>query len=555
MSCPAGQCGVGGWGGPLPGDPSNDSVLSATPTFGGIEVSWNLPTTNPHAVAYVIVWRALANNFAAAIKRAEVSATAYFDRIDDSFQYWYWIQVVSRNGTVGELIGPASAVAKPTLQATIEMLTDQIDQGLLAQSLKLKLDEISLLNSNLLQEILDRENGETSLAEAIADAQAGIAEAHTFILDEVASRTAANEAIIQQINGVAAAAGDDIAAVTQTLTAQIDSTNNTVNAMYTAQVNVNGLIGGFGLANNGTSVEAGFDVDKFWVGRTTNKVKPFIITGGIVHIAQAAIPVLTADKINGRDLVILSGAFTSLAWPAAGQTGFYLGGDGFRMGNANDGKYFQVLPNGDWTAPGIRVTNGSLIISGGSMSGIEISATDIRSSGWTGAGGNGFLIHSNGNVWINNLYARGDIEADSLKANTVMVQTAHIAGQAVSIPVGAFSPGLETESGVTMSVALTSSGAPVRVDGGCTVRYGGGGTASGSMTWEVQRVKGGVTTALMSGSLKYDGNSLTAQDGVFSFPPISDTPGSGAVTYRLFCSLSGSISLYNRGIFALELKK
>lgn len=631
MTCTAGTCGVGGWGGPLPGDPSNDSVLSATPVFGGIEVSWNLPTTNAHAVAFVKLWRSLTGDFAAATLRADATGTVFFDRIDTPTRYYYWIQVVSRNGTIGELIGPASAIAKPTITAMIEQLTGEIDAGLLAQTLKTKLDEIELLRNDLQSEVFDRETGLTSLAQAIADAQAGIAEAHTFILDETSNRTSQNSAIVEQLTGVAATLDSEIAAVQTLLQANIDSVSGdvsalqttqvavqgqlntiagtqttqqasintingtistmqstqtgfqtslngyagvqttlstnlntltgTVNAMYTAKVDVNGLIGGFGLSNNGTTVEAGFDVDKFWVGRTTNKVKPFIISGGIVYISQAAIPVLSANKIDGRDLEVMSGAYSSWAWPSNGAGGgFYLGPSGLLLGNRNEGQWVRITSSGNIDMPGFQVIDGVALFTGtgnlndGSVGGIQVNGTDIRSTNWSGAGGNGFIAQSNGNFWINNLYARGDIEAQSLKANTVMVQTAHIAGQAVTIPVGAFSAGIDTDDGVTQSVTLTSTGAPIRIDSGCSVTYGGSPSANGTLIWELRRVKAGVTTTLMSGSLSYEGNSLSTSTKPFSTPPYRDVPGTGSVTYQLWVNQAAT-SLYNRGMFAIELKR
>lgn len=301
-------CGVGGWGGPVPGDPSNNSVLQATPAFGGIDVTWNLPTTNPHAVAYTLVYRGLVNDFNAAILLKEVAGTFYFDRLEAAVQYFYWIKIVSRNGTIGNLIGPSSAVAKPTIEGMIELLTGEIDNGLLATSLKNQLDQISILNTNLLNEVTNRETGEVTLAQAMAGVSAGVAQANTFILAEIATRTTENSALAESIDGVVVTLGGDIAAVTTTMTATVAVANaastaaataagaaaavtTTVNALYTAKVTVNGLVGGFGLANNGTEVEAGFDVDKFWVGRTSaDKRKPFIIVDGVTYIDIAVIP-------------------------------------------------------------------------------------------------------------------------------------------------------------------------------------------------------------------------------------------------------------------------
>ena len=58
----------------------------------------------------------------------------------------------------------------------------------------------------------------------------------------------------------------------------------------------------------------------------------------------------------------------------------------------------------------------------------------LWSMDWNYAGGSGWFLNRNGNFYCNNIYARGDIEASSLKANTAMVQTLNIAGNAVIVP-------------------------------------------------------------------------------------------------------------------------
>ena len=50
------------------------------------------------------------------------------------------------------------------------------------------------------------------------------------------------------------------------------------------------MIGGFGIHNDGAEVDAGFDVDRFWIGRTdSDKRKPFIIDGDVVYMNTAMI--------------------------------------------------------------------------------------------------------------------------------------------------------------------------------------------------------------------------------------------------------------------------
>lgn len=295
----AGTCGTGGWTGPQPGDPDNNLTIQAVPAFGGIDVSWSYPGVNPNAVAHVLLYRSGSSVFAEAVQLAVVGGTRYSDRIDAVATYYYWIRIVSVNGTVADPVGPASATSRPLIGDFIEQLTGQIDAGLLAETLRGRLDEISILNANLAAEIFDRESGQTSFAEALADVQAGVAEAHTFIANEIASRTDEQGAIIEQINMVAATAEDQVAQALVTTQAWVDTVDNKAGALWSARLTANNLVGGFGIYNDGSTVQAGFDVDTFWVGRTgANKRKPFIIVDDETFIDQAVINELTFSKLK-----------------------------------------------------------------------------------------------------------------------------------------------------------------------------------------------------------------------------------------------------------------
>ena len=499
MNCIGSVCGTGGWSGPQPGDPDNTSIISAQGVPGGIEVSWSYPTINPHATSYFILYRGTSAVFSTAIQKGQVSGNSYFDRIaeEDQDTYFYWIQIVSINGTVGERIGPASARASGFISNLITKLTSRIDEGALAQELREKLGKIDLLERDFGQEILDRITSNEVLANALAQVQSATGEAMTFIQDEVTARTNENEAFVSSINAIAAGMAGNAAAITEeqtvrvtkdlalandieilytnmgatsaaiteerrvrtekdnatasalnALVADIEDTNAavaterlarinadgaiglrvddvvaTANAagaavtsidtakigysvlrgtsapfdgngttivypsskyptstypqysvnrtriidkvgvtewnltpagvakpldwlrglplatsikqigvadpnggyatlessflaqqdlngdfkgMYTAKVDVNGLIGGFGIYNDGHVVEAGFDVDRFWIGRTTNKKKPFIINGGVVYIDSAMIADATIDNAKIANAAITS---------------------------------------------------------------------------------------------------------------------------------------------------------------------------------------------------------------------------------------------------------
>jgi hypothetical protein len=488
-SCATTACGTGDWNGPQPGDPDNNSILSATPAFGGIDVSWTYPATNPQAVAYVQLYRGLSSTFANAILLATVGGNFFYDKSTSAnlTTYYYWIKIVSVNGTVGELIGPASAIAKPTIASVIEGLTGRIDAGLLAQSLRTDIDRITLNYAELTGEIADRIAGNNALSAALAQVQSGVTESLAFINEEITSRQEGDSALLQQVNVIAAVNATNAAAIITEQTARVTADNalsssiasinaatnanaaailteqtartnadsalasqittaqttlngniasvqtslqtsiNTVNgtvtqigALYTAKVSVNGLIGGFGIYNDGSTIQAGFDVDEFWVGKTQgNKRKPFIISGGVTYIDEAAIEKLTFSKLrdasgsfvveNGKvkaDYLnvnrITGGSFTGYAWPAYGQQGFFLGPGGFLMGNANNGKYFQITEDGNIYAPSFNIVNGSATFSGnlsgasGSFSGTLTAQTIVTGNLVGGAVTSGSIVSSSG---------------------------------------------------------------------------------------------------------------------------------------------------------------
>lgn len=340
-SCSTNECGIGGWGGPLPGDPDNNSVLSATPAFGGIDVSWTYPTTNPQAVAHTIIYRGLLPDVNAAIVIATIGGNFFYDKTTSSqlLQYYYWIRIVSANGTVGELIGPASAVARPTMDAVIEGLTGRIDAGTLAQSLKIEIDRITLNDQAITQEREARIDGENAYSILMTQVQAGVDNAYSLLNQEITARQEGDSSLVSAINTAQSVFNQNIASAQTTLQTNINVVDGKVvqiGALYTAKLTVNGLIGGFGVYNDGTTVEAGFDVDTFWIGRTNaNKRKPFIVSNGEVFIDKAAIldASISAAKIDKATILSLSALSANMGTITAG-----------RM-QSNDGKFVIDLTN------------------------------------------------------------------------------------------------------------------------------------------------------------------------------------------------------------------
>ncbi|AXC36537.1 tail fiber protein [Pseudomonas phage phCDa] len=331
-------CGTGLWNGPKPGDPNtSDILITAVPAYGGIDVNWTWPDTYPEAVAYTTIYRGTTPDFMAATTHVAAAAGNFFyDKTTNEFPtaYYYWILLTSIYGTKSELIGPATTVAKPRIDQMLEDLTGKIDNGVLAPALKNDIARIELNALGITQEILARQSEDEALGAQVNVVGAHSDETRALLQEEVLARTTQGSAFVSTVNtlwaetssGLASIqvqqtalsnevqamaeqltrletqVGEDLAQVLQTMQTKIDVVDGKVvaiGALYTAQVNVNGLIGGFGVYNDGTTVEAGFDVDRFWVGRTNgNKRKPFIIENDIVYIDDAAIRQLTFSKLR-----------------------------------------------------------------------------------------------------------------------------------------------------------------------------------------------------------------------------------------------------------------
>lgn len=132
-----------------------------------------------------------------------------------------------------------------------------------------------------------------ALARAVTVAQVTADNANAAFLTEQQARIDAVSALANQINTVESEMNGNLAQAKQTLETEIrtvDGKVTEIGARYTVQVNANGLAGGFGVYNDGKTIDAGFLVDRFWIGSTANnKKKPFIIDNGVVYIDNAMI--------------------------------------------------------------------------------------------------------------------------------------------------------------------------------------------------------------------------------------------------------------------------
>lgn len=248
--CSTAVCGTGGWNGPLPGDPDNSSILTATAEFGGIQLSWTLPSTNAHAVAYTNIYRSIGDDFATAIPFTAISGTGYFDFQAGKVirQYFYWIQHVSVNGTVLEPIGPASATAMPQIDQVIAALTGRIESSALATALRERIDVITDLENGLTQINTKVTTDNNVFAQELTALRNELTGALAYIDSQQTISINERQALVTSLNTQLAQFGDGMyAAIQDEATTRADETGDLF-AQKTLKIDLAGNVAGYGLS-------------------------------------------------------------------------------------------------------------------------------------------------------------------------------------------------------------------------------------------------------------------------------------------------------------------
>lgn len=315
----------------FPSDPSNDIGFFASGISGGIRVVMRMPSVNPEAVAYTILYSSAVNHFDGAVELAKVRGEEYYDWFEEPSLRYYWIEQVSINGTHGERLGPVSATSIDPSILAIERISKRIHEGMLATSLRAEINRIDPLATSISNEALQRASEIGSLTEVIetiqesvgdniasfnsrltvlATNQEAIVENVETLLTEFVGEDGPVTAAIQELETVQASVNVALAESTTKLEAvfadnegnvewgalqqqlsktKVDKINNTIENAWSVKLQSQQpgyapLIGGFGLTNDGSTVEAGFDVDTFWVGRANGaQIYPFIIDGSDIY--------------------------------------------------------------------------------------------------------------------------------------------------------------------------------------------------------------------------------------------------------------------------------
>ena len=201
-------------------------------------------------------------------------------------------------------------------------------------------------------------------------------------------------------------------------------------------------------------------------------------------------------------------------------------------------------------------TMASVIIGTGHITNAMIGSV-IQSSNY--GSNTGWYINKDGTAIFNNVYARGDIEATSLKSNTLMVKTGNIddlsvttlkiADNAVVLPVGAFSSG-SVKTSTVQTVTIEGTGAPIFLS--ATVKLDMYSTTQSSCSVSIKR--DGSTLATYGIPVVVMGLNSYAIDHLFSASMIDTSLVTGNVIYSIEVSNS-SISSSSRSLTAIVLKK
>ena len=274
MSCSTTVCGTGGWNGPLPGDPDNSSVLTAISEYGGIKLTWTLPSVNAYAVAYTTVYRSTTADVATAAPIGTINGSSYFDAEpgqNPTVTYYYWIQHTSVNGTETGYVGPASAKAYPEVTKILELLQGKVETSALAESLRSRIDIIRSLEDGItsLNTRLETENG--LITETLNAVKNEVSGATSYIQSQMELFADEKVALATAVTTQVSAFSDEVyAAVREETTTRAEETG-ALFAEKLVKIDLAGNVSGYGLSAyvdpNGTSMsEFRVAADRFSVG-------------------------------------------------------------------------------------------------------------------------------------------------------------------------------------------------------------------------------------------------------------------------------------------------
>ena len=308
------SCGTGLFNsGRKPGDPYVDSIyLSAQSALGGISLSWSYPHVNAEGVAHTYVFRSAgSSDFNSSAQVSVAAGSTYFDRLaieNEGKQFFYWIKIVSVNGTVSDPIGPASTLLEPSADQIRHILTGKVGQVFLDSGLLTSIGDILLLKDGLLSEEEERLSSDSALGDLLVDLQKDLDEVDTVVFNRISELVTSNTAMVTQLNLLLAKSNDAAAAIltinqvrasdaeayassietlqvaTTTMNGKLEETKKVVSglgATWSLKTDINGHVSGIALVNDGIEGSFLINAENFAIASTDSGgdiVTPFLIS-------------------------------------------------------------------------------------------------------------------------------------------------------------------------------------------------------------------------------------------------------------------------------------
>lgn len=421
--------------------PPAPTGLVTTGQPAAIRLNWNAPPGNYANLNYTEIWRAAVNDIAQAAPVGRADGREFTDPVGPGKTLYYWIRYVSRAAIPGPYNNSTGTVgaSDAEVEHLLQVLTGEITRSQLFSDLGEKIDlidDLTLAVGDTVAAAVSASQAAQSATDAkgsaaSANSAAGVATqaantagqsagaavqssqaASSAATNAAGSASSAATAVLQAqailndpLNGLV----NQVAVVKQTLQATADTLAG-VEAKYSVQMDVGGVVGGLELLGGGGRIDFGVRASTFFIagpaGATVPSAVPFIVRttetviGGVTvpigtYIADAFIQnaSITNAKIGGDiwssnwvagangsgwylqrtgDFYansvrlrgnLAGGSFTQYAWPASGG-GMYVGPEGMLFGRLASGKYFQVTSDGEIFSPGFSVVGGIAKFSG-----------------------------------------------------------------------------------------------------------------------------------------------------------------------------------------------
>lgn len=162
----------------IPPRPTN---VAADGAFSHIFIGWDRPRFS--SFSYAEIFRSTVDDFGTAVSLATTTRSLYADPVDYGAEFYYWVRFVN----LGNVAGPIHATngefaqSAPNILAVMQELSEEINEGYLAQTLRARIDLIDLPDTGL----IDRLNTEvnTRISEVTTLTNDLVAEANQRIAD------------------------------------------------------------------------------------------------------------------------------------------------------------------------------------------------------------------------------------------------------------------------------------------------------------------------------------------------------------------------------------